>query len=159
MWNEQSLSGASPSPVTPPLQSDARCRFGSLQHFVWQNKCYVFSWTELVICFAARSHHLPPPSTWGRTAASASATGVIIDSSSYIRPSLQYYHPNLCFFSAIRLSPSERLFHTWRKQQLFYRSNWQPCGLGQRAEKGWDAAQTACAAAKGCGCTRGVFWL
>jgi len=34
------------------------------------------------------------------------------------------------FFSAIRLSPSERLFHTWRKQQLFYRSNWQPCGLG-----------------------------
>lgn len=98
MWNEQSLSGASPSPVTPPLQSDARCRFGSLQHFVWQNKCYVFSWTELVICFAARSHHLPPPSTWGRTAASASATGVIIDSSSYIRPSLQYYHPNLCFF-------------------------------------------------------------
>jgi len=30
---------------------------------------------------------------------------------------------------------------------------------GQRAEKGWDAAQTACAAAEGCGCTRGVFWL
>ena len=37
---------------------DARCKFGILQHFVWQHKCYVFSWTEPVICSTARFHHL-----------------------------------------------------------------------------------------------------